>query len=317
MASRRVRFGAGLIATGLIASALAGAMQFINVGIPDATGQFIPGSGGGGGGGETTTASGGIVKVGVDHRLDSAPCPVNGRWQWTGSAFTCVYATEPRYGWRVYNEGWFASTADTELTLGVSGAGAGVLFGDTDVTRPGVLDLTTGTTTTGRATLIMGGSTAGNSIVLGPGADVFFDTSVKIEVLSDGTNTFTVRTGLNDSISGAGTDGVWFQAGAVNWECVVASGGGGGTSDTEDSGVAIVANTFYRLEFDILSGTNVEPAFRIDGVPVCAATTGRVPNGTARATQVNMQIIGSAGTVNTRTFTWDWIHAWGNFTTPR
>lgn len=252
---------------------------------------------------------------------------VNGTTTCTGGS--CAVADAwPSYLYRLQDEGFTQGTSGSGLVNVLSGAGAGVLSGDVDQTHPATLQVECGTTTTGRSALITGGSSA-TSLVFGTGLTHVYEALVRIDVLSDGTNTYVSRAGYIDSVTGAGTDGPYFEADIAsnaNWRCVTTSGGGGGTAQTTNSTAALVANQWDKIRIEVDSGTNVTPRFYVASncVPgsctltqVCAAHTGAVPNGTTRGTQIGISTVCSAGTLNTRSIQYDYLHAYGTFSQPR
>jgi hypothetical protein len=187
---------------------------------------------------------------------------------------------------------------DGDVAQSVSGSGAATSAGPnpTDVNHPGVIQLSCGTTTTGRCGLLG----LGGSVVFGGGA-VTFGSVVNIYALSDGTNTFTVRTGLGDRADTEPNDGAYFRyTHSVNggrWQAVTRS------NDSEtvaDTGISATANTdgFSAMHrFEVLvnaAGTSVD--FKIDGTLV-ATNVATIPTGAARATSLlPLALIASAGT---------------------
>lgn len=71
---------------------------------------------------------------------------------------------------------------------------------------------------------------------------------IRITALSDGTDTFTIRTGLMNANSGDPGHGAWCEySSAINsgeWQCVTDAGG---AEVDVDSNVAVAANTWYRI----------------------------------------------------------------------
>jgi hypothetical protein len=93
------------------------------------------------------------------------------------------------------------------FTAAVSGTGTA---GNTNVTgvanHPGIDQIETGTTATGRAAI----QTALTAFLLGGGSAVF-ETVVRIPTLPDGTQSFAFRIGFGDSVSADFADGVYFE----------------------------------------------------------------------------------------------------------
>lgn len=167
----------------------------------------------------------------------------------------------------------------------------------------GAAGLQTGTSTTGRASI----STA--SILLN-----LFDTTlyfawgaiVKVPVISDGTNTYSIRMGIVDSMTAAPVDGFYFRspAGAGNWTAVVEDDN---SETTAGTGVAYDANgAYHSFVIKHIPGTGVR--FWIDGSIVATITTGLPDNG-AVLSQRGVGIFKSAGavsrTVSVDAMSWD------------
>lgn len=75
---------------------------------------------------------------------------------------------------------------------------------------------------------------------------------IKIPTLSTGTQRFIFRTGLANAVGTTPLHAVIFRysdnLSSGNWECVTARSG---SERVYDSGVAVVANTWYKLEWDL------------------------------------------------------------------
>lgn len=200
----------------------------------------------------------------------------------------------------------------------VSGTGASVTIDSAlnaadSAGRTGWAVASTGTTTTGRASA---GHTANTpaSIILGAGA-LTYETIVQVPSISDGTETYTLRIGLNDAAGADGADAVMFRyTHSVNggkFECVTRSNN---VETADDSGVALVANTPVKLGFVVnAAGTSV--AFSVNG-SVVQTHVANIPTGTARATAMSQEIAKSAGTT-ARTLLLDYTECYLDLTTPR
>lgn len=163
-----------------------------------------------------------------------------------------------------------------------SGTGASVAYTTTgieDAAHIGIGRITTGTTSTGRYAL---GSANATCVVLGT-YRCLFTSWVRIQAVSDGTNTFILQSGLFDNLTATPTDSLVFQythsVFGGNWECSVYNAGGSITS--VNSGVPCAVNTWYRLDIDVNAAAN-STLFKIDGTTVYTHT-GTTPTGTARA----------------------------------
>jgi len=123
------------------------------------------------------------------------------------------------------------------LTVSVSGAGAAVTraIAGSDI---GQAALATGTTTTGRAGVSsLAALLRPNQGIVVKEFGLFLGTA-----LSDGTNRYTVRGGLGDSLTGDGTDGAFFRGvdnvNSGKWEAVCRAAS---TETVADTGHTIVA----------------------------------------------------------------------------
>jgi len=202
----------------------------------------------------------------------------------------------------------------TNLTVAVTNSGT-VTAGTGTATSPGTVVLATNASST--ATACVGGCpNSPSSILLGAG-QVAFTSILVVPTLSDGTNTFVVRSGLQDSASGDGTDGVFFRyAHSVNsgrWELVCRSNG---TESTRDTGITVVAGTRYMLMLKVNATATSAQAF-INGATVGTPLTTNIPTGAGRETGVNgCSIVKSAGTTN-RTVVLDAVSLAIDLTAPR
>jgi hypothetical protein len=194
----------------------------------------------------------------------------------------------------------------------VSGSGAAVsMVSSFTAQNPGVIALATGTTTTGSACIV-----ASNSGVkfFGVGAGVLsFDHVVKLEALSDGTNTYSVSVGLGlATVTDTPVDAIrWRYSNGLNggnWtlSCTSAS-----STTNRDSGVAATTN-FVRLGWIAnAAGTSIQGY--INGVAVGDPITTNIPTGML---QPFNYIIKSAGGTS-RTLYIDAVNGVLVFTTPR
>ena len=190
----------------------------------------------------------------------------------------------------------------------VSGSGAATSAStQTGVNHPGAVQLSTGTTGTGKAAIIADVA----SIFLGGGATKFL-VVFKIDTLSDGTQTYTVRLGLGDSASAEPTDGIYFRyTHSVNggkWQRISRAGGSETANDT-----GVTADTgWHTFEAEINAlGTLVE--YYIDGL-TAGSQTANIPTGATAP--MPAAIIKSAGGT-ARTFHLDAFAYTQEFATQR
>lgn len=177
----------------------------------------------------------------------------------------------------------------------VSGSGASGNTGTAaSPNHPGILVLNTGTTTTGRAALIT--NTSVQSIQLG-GGRVRFGVCFRLPVLSDGTDTFTIRAGTTDSSTGNdGNHAILFRySHGVNggrWEGVTRDGG---AETALDTGITVDTN-FHTLEWEVnADASSVE--FFVDATSAGTITTNIPSIATSRLHTLSpASILKSAGT---------------------
>jgi hypothetical protein len=148
-----------------------------------------------------------------------------------------------------------------------------------------------GTAATNRATW---GSVNGGVLRFGLAITRFWS-RMRVPVLSDATNNFTLRMGFVDSLTADSVDGAYFRYNhAVNsgkWQAVTRSNN---VETAADTGVTVVANTVDRFEIRVnAAGTSVD--FLIDDVVVATITT-NIPVGSGRETGYGLNGNRTAGT---------------------
>lgn len=138
----------------------------------------------------------------------------------------------------------------------------------------GVVETSTGTTTTGLANFI------GTQNQLSPMSHAFDGNwRIALSALSDATNTYTAYVGFIDNI-GAGdhTDGAYFRythgTNGGEWECVTANAG---ARTARDSNVA--ADTLFSVFRITINQAGTSYNFYINGTAVCSSpvTSGNLP----------------------------------------
>lgn len=158
----------------------------------------------------------------------------------------------------------------------LTGAGAATTLVTTsqDSTHFGVVQIETGTTTTGQAAFALFAPGPITPVTLGSGQTYTFEAVVKIPTLSTGTERFVFRIGLTDAANatlGNGicfeysdnlSSGAWRGIAAASSVSTVASGG---------STVTVTAGQWYRLTAT-WDGTTA--TFYVDGVSIGSTTTG-------------------------------------------
>lgn len=195
---------------------------------------------------------------------------------------------------------------------GTSGSGSGIQNAGNYVGSAvgQTISLQTGSTTTGRAGRLS--STVACVFGTNPWR---FETTVGLDTLSDGTNTYTVRFGFMDSQSGEPTDGAFFRythgTNSGKWECVTRSNNVE-TASALDSGVTVDTN-LHNFSIDVNAAAS-SVVFQIDGVTV-ATGTANIPSGTSRATGFGYSIIKSAGGTN-RNLNYTYTTVYSELSTP-
>lgn len=159
-----------------------------------------------------------------------------------------------------------------DKTLTGSGAAAAGVTGEADA--PGILRLTSGTTTSGNAGVIYGATDAAvqfNPFIVG-GGEIIFEARVRFSAAPDGTDSFSSRFGLGSDADGAPTDGIYFSTSSTAAEFVGVTRAGGSSTLTAAFGT-IAAATWYYLKIIVSAdGTTVD--FYIDGVLVATSIAG-------------------------------------------
>lgn len=210
-------------------------------------------------------------------------------------AWAASIATIPDPGVRfVFDECRVApGTLDGGVTETNSGTGADCMLSALAfVDHPGVLDLSTGTTTTGRSGLLG----TSNAVQLGA-LETVYQGMAYLPILSTAGETYTVRFGLGDSVAAESVDFIGFRythgTNSGRWQGVTRSNS---TESTVDTGVAAVAATWVKFGLRVnMAGTSVQ--FYVDDVATGAAITTNIPTGASRLlTYLPGFIIKSAGT---------------------
>jgi hypothetical protein len=169
----------------------------------------------------------------------------------------------------------------------LQGTAAAMSAGTGTNAHPGVTQLSTGTSTTGRG----GVATGANAVALG-GGKVRFLVVAKIDTLSDGTNRYSVNLGMGTTAGSTNQgEGVTFRysdnVNSGKWQAVCAASSVETATDT-----GITADTgWHAFEAEVnAAGTSVE--FFIDGASVATVTT-NIGTGAMRLIPAN--IVKSAG----------------------
>ena len=189
---------------------------------------------------------------------------------------------------------------------GISNVGNGVSATDRAI---GVVQLTTGTTTTGRA--CMGADPS--SIVLGYGYH-YMEARIMIPTLGATGQQYQIRIGFGDSqnANGAGTDGAYLLYDPATTTAWRVSTLAGGTATTTTTSTTPAANTWYKVAVE---DTGTATNFYVDDVLIGTSSTNR-PTGAAQQCGLMAKIDKTTGST-ARLFYLDYIQYYFTLSTPR
>ena len=206
-----------------------------------------------------------------------------------------------------------SSANSQDWTYSVAGTGAThsiATFGTSNSIGASLGSL--GTTATGRCAISAGGLFY---YQLGQGA-AKFKTRVKLPVLSDATNSYILRCGFIDTITGESTDGVFFRYSHAlsngNFQAVCRANNIETVLDT-----AILASTSATFVLEVVVNTDASLAeFRINGATVAAITT-NIPSGPGRDLAYGLMALRSSGTAAITPYLVDYLLADLHFAASR
>jgi hypothetical protein len=166
--------------------------------------------------------------------------------------------------------------------------------------RPGILNLSTGGTSTGCTLLKLGWNNAWRT-----GGNTTVEMGVKVGSLSTGTQEFDFRAGSGDNDTAEATDGIYFEYDrntSTNWTLVTAAGGTrtkvtstNGSCTAGGTPVAVSAGSWVNLKY-VINTAATQVDMYINGVFVGCSTT-NIPTGT-QAHAPFMTTVKSAGGSN-------------------
>lgn len=205
----------------------------------------------------------------------------------------------------------FTETNSSRVTEGLIGvtAGTGATIANTVSTpvtdHPGMWGLVTGQTAAGRVFLI---SDPFSSYHVGVGGITRFGCWIRTETnLSDGVNRYVIRQGIGSiSLPNIINHGIFFEyvddQNGGRWQAIC--GDAPGVETSVDTGVTVIADTWYKLEWECnTAGISVE--FFIDDISVAIIAT-NIPLGTGFNMFTNIHIMKLLGT----TFRFYWVDAY-------
>lgn len=273
-----------------------------------------------GGTNQTTYAKGDIIHATATNTLGKLAVGTQSQLPVVQSTGILGYENQvnPSYRTLFYEEfthGFASSNLICSMIYGNSGAGANATLANSisSAANIGILDLETGTTTTGYS-WINDQPTGLKCIYVGGGSH-YYETLVKLSSLSDGTDTFFVQLGICIGSNTINTsDGVYFgythSLSSGNWRCYTSKAS---TDTVTDSGVAASAAAFQRLGF-LINAAASSVTFYINGAVVATHAT-NIPLSTTAMRRWAI-INKSAGTTTRHLYT-DYIAHIVNYTTAR
>lgn len=208
------------------------------------------GSSGGGGGGAPTDAT--YVTISTDATLtNERTLAVSPNLSLTdagaGSTVTLANLEPDRIATCTEEYMSYLATWDCGFTS-TSGAGAAITADSTtssEAAHPGTIKLVTGTTATGYARRLFSNS----NLIYAGSATIRWDSIFNITTLSDGTDTFTLSTGLRNVTN---FDGCYVQySHGLNSGNFLYVSEAGASQTTSDSGVTVAAATWYHIVVEI------------------------------------------------------------------
>lgn len=235
--------------------------------------------------------------------------------RWVNDSFIASVLLNKSTTWR-QNEFFYhdsAVSAVNEWNPSTAGTGAGPTVGGPEANHPGIFQFVTGTTATGRQFAGWASSNGSGKVVFGSGV-VRLGVIQRIPTLSTAAEHFIVRNGYFDAVNLVNpiVDGAYFRyEESVNggrWECrcVAAS-----VETVLDSGVTVVAGTWYLLELEVnAAGTSVQ--FFINRVSVGSIATNVPTAGVGPVFGINKTI----GTTS-RSVAYDYCYEYQRFTVDR
>jgi len=176
-------------------------------------------------------------------------------------------------------------------------------------TRPGIWRLSTGTTASGYGVL-----RAGQESLMFSAGTYLFETELNVTTLSDGTNTFVVKFGFLNNVTGVETDGAYFyysdSGASPNWMAYTENNS---VTTVTDTGVAVAAGSWVKFLISVNADATLV-TFYINGVLKATHNT-NIPGNGRRCGPVFTIIKTLGTTARTMDLDWAWVHV--NLTASR
>jgi hypothetical protein len=177
----------------------------------------------------------------------------------------------------------------TPFTATASGSGAAVSAASGGWSRPGVVKLSTGSTSSGKAAI----STASSAILFGNGGGLDFEASVYLTATSNSSQRYQLRIGAIDTLTGDQTDGVYFEYDdslSSSWRIATANNS---TRTKLATSVAVSTSSWISLRL-VVNSSGTKADFYINGNLVGTITT-NIPTAVGRETGLGILITKSVG----------------------
>lgn len=203
-----------------------------------------------------------------------------------------------------------SATGNDDWSVAVAGTGAAFSSltpqGSNGV---GWVRLAMGTVATNRGAI---SSPSFTTMLLNLGPSIWI-AKFRIPVLSDATNTYSMRSGFIDTVSAESTDGVFFRyTHSVNsgkWQAVTRANS---VETAVDTGITAAINTDYKLEVRV-NATGTSADFYINGTLTNTITT-NIPTGAGRETGYGHMVLRSVGTATFNSLDLDYVNVEQEFT---
>ena len=205
-------------------------------------------------------------------------------------------------------EDFVNAAVGTYFTNTAAGSGAATGVVSTDVTRVGILQLSTGTDTTGGLTTRIGAA----PLTAGDGR-LWFHALIKLTTLRTAGEDFAVRIGFFDSTNASPVDGAYFlyDSTSANWQTRMVSN----SSATVATSTSVVVTGEWQAFSVVFAADGSDVKFYI-GETLIATHTLTIPTGIARAFGCGAMIVKSAGST-ARTMQMDYASFYFHADTPR
>jgi hypothetical protein len=183
-------------------------------------------------------------------------------------------AFDPALKWEEYYE--LVTFNNAEFSQYALGTNAAVTYAAASAGHPGVIEMVTGTTTTGQAGVLKTSApqTSGLGNIVFGGGEIVYEALVEIPVLwSAGTQEGFIRAGFMDEISGAPANGAHMQYQASDTRALLFTRSGG--TSTIVTGITNITTGWHHIKI-VVNAAATSVSMYIDGV-LEATSTSNIP----------------------------------------